>query len=441
MGKERAIYVCSVCGVESSKWQGRCFSCGEFGSLDVRRISNAIRPVVRERIARVVGDLNSLDKLSVDLHPRVSTGFLEVNRVLGGGLVSGSVILLAGGPGVGKSTLLLQLSSRIVHKAPSLYISAEESITQLKLRAQRLGVDESKVIVCSETDVDIIVEVIKSVAERVGLVVVDSIQALSSERTTSYMGSVVQVRESARKLTSLCKEMNVPLIVTGHITKSGLIAGPKMLEHLVDVVLYLEGDRFSDLRLLRGVKNRFGNVLEVGVFRISSDGLHEIEDPSVVFLAGRKTGISGSVAAVVLEGARPLILEIQALTSPCGYDSPIRNVVGIGHKRLLMLLAVLQRRAGLNFARSSVFVNVSGGVRVFEPGVDFPVCLALMSSFKDRPIDGKTVAFGEVGLLGEVKQVARQKERVEIAKKMGFTKVLTADEVSDLKQALVIAGL
>ncbi|MBU1110100.1 DNA repair protein RadA [Patescibacteria group bacterium] len=441
MSKVRIIYICSKCGARSAKWQGKCFECGEFGTLDEKEEVTALSK--NPRLGRMVGKDKavSLAQIELDEVNRISTGFVEFDRVLGGGVVKSSTVLLAGGPGLGKSTLLLQAAAKISSILPVLYIAAEEVSGQIKLRSRRLAIEEDNVLVFCEIDVGVISSLIQDIAPQIGLVVIDSIQALSSANSNSYPGSVAQVREAASVLSLLCKRYSLPLILVGHIIKSGAIAGPKTLEHLVDVVLYLEGEQLSDIRLLRGMKNRFGSVLEVGVFKMGEKGLEEILDPSVRFMAERKLMVPGAVASVVLEGARPLVLEVQSLVSPSGFEKPLRNVVGIKYNRLLMLLAVLRRRVGLNFSRYNVFVNISGGVKVFEPGVDLAVCLALASSLKDKVVDAKIAAFGEVGLLGEVKNVTRQTQRIEVASRVGFSKIICAREASNLGKALCLAGI
>jgi len=440
MVKTRLVYVCSHCGAETPKWQGKCFNCGRFGTLEQKEVKVVAKAALGQK-AKSSTASRLLSEIKLAAAQRISSGFLEIDRVLGGGLVPGSVILLAGSPGLGKSTLLLQLCSQIRSSLPALYISAEESVSQVKLRARRLAVKEDKILVLAENDVDVIASTIESLASKVSVVIVDSIQAVSISGIESFSGSITQVRESGHRLSAVCKELSLPVVFVGHVTKSGAIAGPKSLEHLVDVVLFMEGSEQSRIRILRSLKNRFGDVFEVGFFRLESNGFCEIENPSERMIEGRKEQVPGSVVAVVLDGARPLVLEVQALTAPNVYGNPLRNVTGISHKRLLMLLAVLQRRAGLNFSRHNVFVNVSGGIRVFEPGIDLAVCVALGSSLKNQVVDEKLAAFGEVGLLGEIRAVSQQEQRVKTARKLGFNKILSSKEVINIKQALKFAGL
>lgn len=376
---------------------------------------------------------------------RIPTGFSELDRVLGAGLpdaeagiVPGSVILLAGEPGIGKSTLLLQVAANSAQDSLTLYISGEESIEQIKLRAERLALDSKKVLVLPETDVDVISEAAKELSScpAVKLIIIDSIQTLQTSDLTSAAGSISQVQECTRRLIRVAKEEKFPLILVGHVTKEGAIAGPKTLEHLVDAVLYLEGERFSNFRLLRGVKNRFGQTSEVGIFRMTDKGFIEVENPSAEILGTRKSEMPGSVVTVAMEGQRPLLLEIQALTSGTAFGMPRRTVNGVDYNRLLMLLAVLQRKAGLSFANQDVYVNVSGGFKCFEPAIDLAICLSLASSLKNKALLKNLVALGEVGLLGEIKKPARFEERMKEAKRLGFDKLIGPGETFFVREAI-----
>lgn len=438
---EKLIYECASCGARTSKWQGRCFECGEFGVLEKKNLDSVSQGPIAGLSGEFQGEVRPLSDIEGKAVSRFSAGISGVDYVLGGGIVPGSVVLLAGGPGLGKSTLLLQVASLSCVRAPVLYVSAEESAAQIRLRAERLGVNMENISVLAETDVRVIAAALEGNVEEYGLAVVDSVQALSSPEGRSFAGSVSEVRRVVEVLSRFCKRRSLPLFLIGHVTKKGSIAGPKTLEHMVDAVFYLEGDSLSSLRFLRSLKNRFGSISNMAVFQMTEKGLEEVIDPSAEFLQSRKGGVSGSVLAVALEGMRPLMLEVQALTTPCGYEKPTRNVTGIGFKRLLMLLAVLRKRAGIDLSRHNVFVNVSGGMRVREPGVDLPVCLALVSSVKDTPLDEEIVSFGEVGLLGELKSVARQEERAGESRRMGFERVISPDNFSSLKEALKGAGL
>ncbi|MBM4401922.1 MAG: DNA repair protein RadA [Candidatus Cloacimonetes bacterium] len=469
MAKVKTTFTCQSCGAEFPKWQGKCFECGAWNSL-VESVA-----ATRKSQGLTKAEPQALSRISTMSYRRLATGYSEFNRVLGGaeneaGIVPGSVILLAGEPGIGKSTLLLQIAastaqadeqknketeeqeSSLVSQFLSssvLYVSGEESVEQLKLRADRLGLDSEKVFTLPETDVDVIGETIsrlvglteKETAQppnrpTVNLLIIDSIQTLKTSDLTSAAGSISQVQECARRLSQLAKNMNLPLILVGHITKGGIIAGPKALEHLVDVVLYLEGERFNDFRILRGIKNRFGQTSEIGIFRMMDKGMAEVKNPSTEMLSTRKQGVPGSVLTVTIEGQRPLLLEIQTLTSRTAFGLPRRTVNGIDYNRLLMLLAVLQKRVGLSFVNQDVYVNVAGGFKSSEPALDLAICLSLASSLKNKVLPKDVLAIGEVGLLGEIKQPPRFEERIREAKKLGFTKIITHTAFDSIKEAI-----
>lgn len=448
--KAKTIFSCQSCGFEFPKWQGRCFECGAWNSLVETVVSfRSNSKLAALKSQRSAQKAQGLDKVETEAVGRFSTGFSEFDRVLGGGIVPGSVTLLAGEPGVGKSTLLLQVAA----STTTLYVSGEESVEQLKLRADRLDVDSSKILVLPETDVDVIGEMVKllhgQIVERkelktiqqfnnltIQLLIIDSIQTLKTDDLTSAAGSVSQVQECARRLARVAKGISLPLILAGHVTKEGVIAGPKTLTHLVDTVLYLEGEHFSNFRILRGVKNRFGQTSEVGIFEMRDTGMIEVKNPSAEILSSRKEQVSGSVVTVVMEGQRPLLLEIQALTCPTAFGMPRRTVNGIDYNRLLMLLAVLQKRVGLSFTNQDVYVNVSGGFKSFEPAVDLAICLALASSLKNKVLPKDAVAIGEVGLLGEIKKVPRLEERIKEAKKLGFRKIVAHNTADSIKEVI-----
>jgi len=407
---QKSRFVCSSCGARSNKWQGRCFVCGQFGTLE------------EEKEGRKVGNEKAftLDEIGDLRIPRLKTGFQELDRVLGGGIVKGSTILLAGEPGLGKTTLLLQLGGRLFSPQPILYISAEESPEQIKMHIRRLQLPHDKFFIASYTSLDEIEILIEKYTEEVSLIIIDSIQTVYNPEISSGAGSVTQVRENARRLVNLCKKLKVPLILVGHVTKTGLVAGPKTLEHLVDVVLYLEGDKATSWRFIRGIKNRFGSVLELGLFQIGEQGLEEGKEWTLSFSSRQKSLPPGTVITVALEGLRPLVLEVQALTVLNPWGKPLRNVTGLSHKRLLMLLAVLQKHGKINLSRHDVFVNLAGGVKIIEPGLDLAICLALASSFKNKALVEGKAAFGEISLSGELKEVKETNKRKKALGQIGF---------------------
>jgi DNA repair protein RadA/Sms len=424
--KARPIFVCAECGQESVKWQGRCPECEAWNSF----VERAARPPAQRRTAAggaSVGSSQSqpveLAALAAEAMGRLPLNISEFDRVLGGGVVPGSLILIGGDPGIGKSTLILQAAERLTAAGRTvLYLSGEESAHQIKLRAQRLGVAGKGLFLLGETNLD---EGL-GMAERLNadLVIVDSIQTVYTSELPNAPGSIAQLRGCTMRLMQWAKANNVPAIIVGHVTKEGEIAGPRLLEHIVDVVLYLEGERFSSYRLLRGVKNRFGAVSEIGVFEMGGRGMEPVENPSEMFLAERADGAVGSVIAPTIEGSRPLLVEVQALTSPSPLTMPRRTAQGIEFSRLLLLTAVLTKRVGLALGSQDVIVNVVGGLRVQEPAVDLATALAIVSSFRDRPIAGDTVAFGEIGLSGELRSCAHLDRRLAEAAKLGFRRCI-----------------
>ena len=422
MPKSHTKFVCQQCGYESAKWMGRCPDCGEWNSLVETIIEAAPAPHRGSSLAsaeRVVP--MSLSDVVATGDQLLSTGSPEMDRVLGGGIVPGSLLLLGGEPGVGKSTLMAQVAGDIAGRVGDvLYVSAEESAHQVKLRAERLGVTSERLLLYPETDL----ETIAQTAERVkpALVIVDSIQTIASSSVTSAPGSISQVRECTLRLMRLAKGAHVPVCLIGHVTKEGTVAGPRALEHIVDAVLYLEGERFHTYRLLRGVKNRFGATNEVGVFEMRGEGLRDVENPSAVFLAERREGATGSAIVVSLEGTRPLLVEVQALATTTAFGVPRCTTTGLDHNRVVMLLAVLTKRVGLSLGNQDVYVNVAGGFTLGEPAVDLGVAAAVASSFRERPIAAGTVLIGEVGLGGELRSVTRTEARVREAAKLGFTR-------------------
>ncbi len=423
--KIKTVYVCTNCGEVSPKWMGKCSSCGEWNSLveDVIRMDsptkNGAAPQTDLRQIQTTG----LDRISVqDEESRILTGISELDRVLGGGIVVGSVILLGGEPGAGKSTLLLQICGKIAEQLDVLYITGEESIRQIKLRASRLGVQGSGVQVAAENDVDAICRLIE--ATHPGLVVIDSIQTMHTSAVASSAGSVSQVKECAAKLLAVAKSLEIPTFIVGHVNKDGAIAGPKVMEHIVDTVLYFEGDRMLPYRILRAVKNRYGSTNEIGMFDMTGRGLQEIDNPSAQLLEGRPIGVSGNCVACTMEGTRPILSEMQALITKTGFGTPRRAASGFDFNRMNLLLAVMEKRAGFYMGNLDVYINIVGGLRLDDTACDLAFCLAAVSSVLDRPVGDDVVAIGEVGLGGEIRSVNQLEQRVKEAVRIGFRKIL-----------------
>jgi DNA repair protein RadA/Sms len=423
MAKAKTVYTCSECGGQSPKWQGQCPHCGQWNTL-IEGVAEA--PVARAgnrfSAAGGGGKLLTFDEIEARDEPRVPSGVAEFDRVLGGGLVPGGVVLIGGDPGIGKSTLLLQALSLIGEPLRRIYVSGEESAGQIAQRATRLGLDASGLKLLAEIQLERIQAVLA--AEEPHIVVIDSIQTIYSEALTSAPGSVAQVRECAAQLTRFAKQSGATVVFVGHVTKEGAIAGPRVLEHIVDTVLYFEGDTHSSFRLIRAFKNRFGAVNELGVFAMTEKGLKGVSNPSALFLSQHGQDVAGSCVLVTQEGTRPLLVEIQALVDEAHAPNPRRLSVGLEQNRLALLLAVLHRHAGIACYDQDVFVNAVGGVRISEPAADLAVLLAVVSSLRGRPIAGKTVAFGEVGLAGEVRPAPRGQERLKEAAKLGFTRAI-----------------
>ncbi len=420
--KEKIVYICQNCGATFPKWMGRCPQCGEWNTL-VEKAVEARKTYPRTFITPTSEPLPITAVPTEDI-ARIEIPMMELNRVLGGGIVPGSVILIAGEPGIGKSTLLLQLASLLArgNPRPVLYVSGEESVHQIKMRAARLGIQEENLYVLAETSLEQILNHIERMEPFT--VVVDSIQAIYSEVLESTPGSIVQVRECAYAFLKLAKATGIPIFLVGHVTKAGDIAGPKVLEHAVDAVLYLEGDPFHTYRILRSVKNRFGATSEVGVFEMEEQGLQEVPNPSEIFLAERVPNASGSAIAVTMEGSRPLLVEIQALTSPTSFAIPRRTANGIDLSRLLLLIAVLTKRVGLHLSDQDVFVNVVGGIKIKEPAVDLAVAIAIASGFRNIPVAADLAIVGEIGLVGELRGVRQMPQRLAEAARLGFRKCL-----------------
>ncbi len=423
MARPRTVYCCTECGGQQPRWVGRCPSCGGWSTL----VEETIRASGESGRLRHSFDTESakpmlLGEIDTANAPRLATNIVEFDRVLGGGLVPGSVVLLAGEPGVGKSTLALQLAAALESRAAILYVTGEESPEQLRLRAERLSAVPKDLLVLAETRVEAIATIWADRAPSV--VVVDSIQTLRTDRVESAPGSVAQVRECAAELAAIAKSRNAALILVGHVTKEGTIAGPRVLEHLVDVVIGFEGDRGQSFRLLRASKNRFGSTQEVGVFTMTERGLEDVENPSELFLAERRAGAPGSCIAPLVEGSRPMLVELQALVAPAGYGTARRTTVGLDDGRLAVLLAALDRHSDVDFLSRDVYVNVAGGLRISEPGADLALALALASSRLDVPLPADVAACGEIGLGGEVRRVGRIELRLREAVRLGFRRVL-----------------
>ncbi len=420
MPKVRTTWVCQQCGAISPGYLGRCPGCGQWHTL-VETIEERAAPSPARRGSRV--ELQPLSEVRFDDRQRVPVPIQEMNRVLGGGLVPGSLVLLGGDPGIGKSTLILQAASLLGDaQHPAIYVSAEESVQQIKLRADRLQVDTSHIQVLSETHLDTILASIEGVTP--ATLVVDSIQTVYLDDITSSAGSVSQVRECTSRLMQWAKPRGIPVFIIGHVTKEGTIAGPRVLEHMVDAVLYLEGERFHQFRILRAVKNRFGSTDEVGVFEMADAGLREVRNPSEVFLEERSEMTPGSTVAVTMEGTRPILVEVQALSTPSAFGLPRRNANGLDVSRLQLLVAVLQKRVGLGLGTHDVYANVVGGLRVNEPAVDLAIAVGIASSLRDRPVDRNVAVIGEVGLSGELRTVNQLDRRVGEAARLGFTRII-----------------
>ncbi|MDR2525381.1 MAG: DNA repair protein RadA [Oscillospiraceae bacterium] len=421
MPKVKSLFVCGQCGYESPKWYGCCPGCGEWNCMNEELRHATPAPGSRSGGAPKLQAL-PLEAITADNSQRYRTGMGELDRVLGGGVVKGSVVLLGGDPGIGKSTLLLQICQELGRQLHILYVSGEESPHQLKLRAARLGVNTKNLAVLCETDVLGLCQYIRT--EKPGLVIIDSIQTMQHSEVGSSPGSVTQVRESASVLLRCAKQLDIPMLLVGHVNKDGNIAGPKVLEHIVDAVLYFEGERHLSYRLLRAVKNRFGSTNEIGVFEMLEQGLREVENPSLMLIGGRPKGVSGSCVACVMEGSRPILAEVQGLVTPTGFGNPRRMANGVDTSRMAMLIAVLEKRAGYYFNNMDTYINVVGGLKLDEPSTDLSVAMALVSGLKDVPLPDDALAFGEVGLGGEIRSVGHCEQRVREAARLGFSKCI-----------------
>ncbi len=418
MAKTKSHFVCQSCGQQSPRWVGRCTDCGEWNSF-VEEAETRRAPGAPRTLARPV----SLNEISTQHDDRVPIGISEMDRVLGGGLVPGSVTLIGGDPGIGKSTLLLQIAGLLgSREAPTLYVSGEESLRQIKLRADRLGVEAPGLTLLAENALEHILAIVSDV--RPAALIIDSVQTVYTESIHSAPGSVSQVREAAGLLTAMAKKENISLFLIGHVTKDGSIAGPRVLEHMVDTVLYFEGDRGHAYRILRTIKNRFGSTQEVGVFQMKENGLAEVANPSEIFLAERPADVAGSAVVASQEGTRPILVEIQALVCPVEFGVPRRMTTGVDKNRVNLLVAVLEKRAGTPLSSQDIFVNVVGGMTLSEPAADLGILCAVVSNYRGRPIDAKTLLFGEVGLGGEVRAVTRPQARLREGAKLGFQRCI-----------------
>ncbi|OGC11982.1 DNA repair protein RadA [candidate division WOR-1 bacterium RIFOXYA12_FULL_52_29] len=420
MPKGEVLYVCGSCGQGFPRWQGQCPSCGEWNSLceELPTVQSPNKPAPLKAAEAI-----SITDVGYQAEDRVSTGLKELDRVLGGGIVPGSATLISGEPGIGKSTLMLQVAESLSRSATVLYISGEESPRQIRMRAERLGATTKNLLLLPETGLANIEKRIEQI--KPGYVIIDSIQTLYRAEVQAAPGSVAQVRECAAYLVGIAKATGIPIVIVGHVTKEGTIAGPRVLEHVVDTVLYFEGEKHKQYRLLRAIKNRFGSTNEIGIFEMKESGLIEVSNPSEVFLSERPKGAPGSVVTAAIEGSRPLLVEIQALVAPTKMAYPIRRVTGVDQNRVAIILAVLERQIGLKLSSSDVYVNAAGGVRVYEPAIDLPIALAIASCYRSKPIDSATMAVGEIGLAGEIRSISGIEKRLKEAEKLGFKTAIT----------------
>ena len=441
-GKFKNVYVCSDCGYESPKWSGKCPQCNSWNTMNeevVKTSSHGTKVQCSIKNAVAV----KVNEISYENEHRIMTNIPELDRAIGGGIVKGSVCLISGDPGIGKSTILLQICNNISSDVNVLYVSGEESAVQLKLRANRLGVIGDNLKIMTETDAEAVCEYIK--AEKPDLVMIDSIQTMKIDELPSSAGSIVQVRETSNLFLSTGKSLDIPIIIVGHVNKGGDIAGPKVLEHIVDTVLYFEGERNQSYRILRAVKNRFGSTNEIGVFEMCENGLAQVPNPSAMLLSGKINGVSGSAITCVIEGTRPILAEVQSLVTATGFGNPRRMSTGFDYNRLNLILAVLEKREGLFFSNLDAYLNIVGGLKLEEPAVDLAVAMTLVSSLRDKPIDDDMVIFGEIGLSGEVRSISRIAERVAEASRLGFRQCVVPESnlkaLNKLKDDISIIGV
>ncbi len=416
MAKSKTVFFCKECGFESSKWLGQCPGCKEWSTFTEEPV---VKKSTNSSSVKITREPELLSNVKAESEQRIQSGIGELDRVLGGGIVHGSLVLVGGDPGIGKSTLLLQMCKEITARSKKvLYISGEESLSQIKMRAERLGVFHGELLLLCETNLDSIEESIHKY--KPDIVVIDSIQTMTKEDVSSAPGSVSQVREATSALMQIAKGMGITVFIIGHVTKEGVVAGPRVLEHMVDTVLYFEGDNYASYRVLRAVKNRFGSTNEIGVFEMQGKGLVEVKNPSEFMLKGRPEGEPGSVVAASMEGTRPILVELQALVCRTNFNMPRRTAAGTDYNRVNLLMAVLEKRAGIQLSDCDAYVNVAGGMKITEPALDLAVVTAILSSYRNIALDNKTVLFGEVGLTGEVRAVNMAEQRVMEAQKMGF---------------------
>ncbi len=425
MAKTKTTFICQQCGNQAAKWMGKCSSCGTWDSF----VEEILPQQKTSSFTNQNGFGNGKVVLLSDVQPmvenRIDTGDAELNRVLGGGIVKGSIVLIGGEPGIGKSTLLLQTAFKLKNKK-ILYVSGEESDVQIKMRAERISDLQANILISAETDTERLIAIAK--AQQPDLLIIDSIQTTSSPQIEAAPGSISQVRQCAAEFMRFAKEYHIPIFLIGHITKDGSIAGPKILEHLVDTVLQFEGDRNHNYRILRTLKNRFGSASELGIYEMQGSGLREVANPSEILISQRDEIVSGMVIGTTLEGNRPLLVEVQALVSSAAYGTPQRSATGFDNKRLNMLLAVLEKRVGFRLSQHDVFLNIAGGLRIEDPAIDLPVCVAILSSLNDTEVNARYMFASEVGLGGELRPVARIESRIAEAEKLGFEKVIIAEQ-------------
>lgn len=431
---KKTVFFCQNCGHEETKWLGQCPMCKEWNTfVEEKVITSSVSASVKTD-RDIEKKIVALSQVNTDEQKRFQTGMKELDRVLGGGIVPGSLVLVGGDPGIGKSTLLLQVCQKLAKERQVLYISGEESLVQIKLRANRMGNFSDNMKLFCETNLGTIRDVIEK--KQPEFVVIDSIQTMYSEEVASAPGSVSQVRESTNVFMQLAKGLGITIFIVGHVTKEGTVAGPRVLEHMVDTVLYFEGDRHASYRILRGVKNRFGSTNEIGVFEMRQNGLVEVENPSEYMLSGKPENASGSVVACSIEGTRPLLIEIQALVCDTNFGMPRRTATGTDYNRVNLLMAVLEKRIGLHLANCDAYVNIAGGIRMNEPAIDLGIVMAIVSSYKNRPVDERMIVFGEVGLSGEVRAVNMPEQRVAEAKKLGFETCVVPEVSLDMVKGI-----
>ncbi len=422
MAKSKTIFVCNQCGYESAKWYGKCPGCGEWDSLNEEQIITESVKNAKNKVSRSTNLALPLSKIDSSIELRYDTGIKELNRVLGGGLVKGSLVLLCGDPGIGKSTILLQICEKIAKGFSILYVSGEESAYQIKMRAKRLGVTNESLAVMCETDAEIVCEYIRT--EKPDIVIVDSVQTMSINDVNSTAGSVTQVRECTNLFMRTAKQNDVSIILVGHVNKDGNIAGPKVLEHIVDTVMHFEGERNLSYRILRATKNRFGSTNEIGVFEMTNKGLVQIESPSLAMISGRPFNVSGTCITCLIEGTRPILAEVQGLATTSGFGNPRRMATGFDYNRMAMLIAILEKRAGYFLGNMDCYVNIVGGLRADEPASDLAVALSIVSSLKDAVINSETIVFGEIGLAGEIRTVSNCEQRIRESERLGFKRCI-----------------